>query len=248
MKITLQAGEDSTLSLEGFGFYVVAADGPIIAELREIDGRVDQSGLLLPGQGLQGANRYEAVRVINMHTAAQTIQIYSGARSFVDNRNVGIVEVSGVVSVDPVPNSVYPAFEKFVGGSPGAGNYAHGQLYNPVGSGVDLYVQEVTYSSNADAIVYMQRYDTQLSSDLGSGVAVRDSADISKGNIRREYPASLLGGTAWMRVTRGLANTSKELGLVQPMKLKEGEGLILKNNSVGSSCYFSFKWEERPNV
>lgn len=102
MEITLQPGEDKTLSLVGFGFYVVNASGPLKVELREIDAQVDQSAVLMPGQGLQGVNRFEGVRVKNLHDEAQTVEIYVGPRAFIDNRTVGDIAVSGGVVVTNV--------------------------------------------------------------------------------------------------------------------------------------------------
>lgn len=116
MEITLEAGEKKPVSLVGFGFYLVKADGPVIVELREPDGRVDEVGYLEEGQGLQGDNRFESVRLINVHGADQTIDVYVGPRRFVDNRNktevdaMPAIEFAGaqpVIQAEPNPQKYF---------------------------------------------------------------------------------------------------------------------------------------------
>lgn len=99
MKITLQPGEDRSLSQTGYGVYIIAADGPVLVELREIDGRVDQAATLAQGKGLgwEGGTHFEGIRVINLHDQAQDVTFYVGPRRFIDN--TGSVNVVGDVSM-----------------------------------------------------------------------------------------------------------------------------------------------------
>lgn len=247
-KVTLAAGAEATLSLHGFGFYVVKSDGPVIVELREIDGSQDEAGILEAGQGLQGSSRFEAVRIINMHTTTQTIEFYVGPRTFVDNRNVGVVQVSGTVSVDPVPEAANPAFQSYSGSAGVVGLFVHGQLWNPVGSGVDLFLSRFYVSPDQNIYFYAGRHGTQLIGNVANGSPLRDSGDVCKAYENDHSISSLVIPDFVGMILRSEANTAEWVEFEKPIKIKEGEGYLLSTGKSGAGNYCGFEWEERPNV
>ncbi len=98
MKLSLEVGEEKSVSIEGFGFYYKHGNGPIKVEILEQDGRVDQVSELLSGQGISGRKRFSQFSVTNLHSEPlENIEFYLGERDFVDNRM--LADVDGLISV-----------------------------------------------------------------------------------------------------------------------------------------------------
>lgn len=99
MKITLQVGEKTNLSMEGYSFYVRDSIGPIKVQFKHIGTGFSEVQELQEGQGLKGNERFETVEIENTHSTEQTIDFLIGVMEFVDNRDTGLVTVDGLVDV-----------------------------------------------------------------------------------------------------------------------------------------------------
>lgn len=104
MLITLEAGEDRTLSQVGYGFYFNDGSGPIQVSLKEENGSVIEEQKLMPDQGLtRGPIRFEKVTIKNTHTETQNIVFNVGTFTFEDNRGGADVSVSPNAAANGLP-------------------------------------------------------------------------------------------------------------------------------------------------
>lgn len=104
MIITLEAGEDKTLSQVGYGFYFNSGSGPIKVTLKEEGGSVIEESVLEPDTGLtRGPVRFEKVTITNVHTETQIVDFHVGVFTYEDNRGGADVTVTANNTLSGLP-------------------------------------------------------------------------------------------------------------------------------------------------
>lgn len=109
MKITLGAGNETTTSSVGYNFAYISGEGDIKVVLMNNDSVVIEESVLKVGQDLVGApERFEKVRITNLHDNEQTIEFSTGSMRLVDTNNGSTVTVASASDVDiaTMPNVV----------------------------------------------------------------------------------------------------------------------------------------------
>ncbi len=169
MKITLGAGNETTTSSVGYNFAYISGEGDIKVVLMNNDSVVIEESVLKVGQDLVGApERFEKVRITNLHDNEQTIEFSTGSMRLVDTNNGSTVTVTSASDVDiaTLPDVVVSSTpdnpQKYFGrnsediifeSSNGSGLKTYVQPFENV-SGVIIYlVNAYTPSTGASVVV-----------------------------------------------------------------------------------------------
>jgi len=247
MFLNFEPNERKTIPLGGKGFYVVSSSGPIEVELRRFDNRILEEVELLAGQGVQGV-AFDEYSIVNIHDQAQEVQVYLGSSSFVDNRQVGVVSVEGVVTVNPIQEAQSPMYYGYLG-SPGiSGKYNICGIHNPAESGRDLYIAEfsvdLTKSILFRSLSSWQHIQTigGFGSGIGSQLVDPDSVP-GKGVFfwGSSSDRGFISGTAM----KYFNSTSVEYRPQRYIKIPQGESMVLLADAAGAALLATWVIEER---
>lgn len=137
-------------------------------------------------------------------------------------------------------------FSQAVISAASSGQYAQAQLWNPVGSGVNLYVQQAAalLTSASPGTVWAYLNNTQAASDGGQGYSKNAGAAVSKAHIRFGTQ-----GTAPSTPAIGMFGLPAQ-GLAaypggDPICIPPGYGLTLVYNAVATQMSAMFEWFEQ---
>ncbi|CAN0621108.1 protein of unknown function [Burkholderia multivorans] len=128
----------------------------------------------------------------------------------------------------------------------GASQYAQAQLWNPVGSGVNLYVQQVAglLNSGSGSSAFMYLNTTQVATSGGNGLSKNGAAAAAKGQVRYGTQGAAPGTPAIGIVSlpgQGLANYPA----ADPVCIPPGYGLTLVYNVAATQMSALFEWYEK---
>jgi hypothetical protein len=239
--ISLPPGTAREINVQGSYVYFLegsAGGADATIELRNVSG--SDTVLLKPGQAFNMGGGAENVRwIVSNYKSQGTIigRLLMGSGEFSDNRISGTVDV-----VDGAKNRVLSemAFTGYGYQAGAAGNYAHVQLWNPPGSGKNVYVEQLNFFSG---------------SAFASGVAVR-SAVAALTNLGEVMHSKKMGGAdsgaAQLRIqsnaapigVKNLLNMSGTLPTFkfsEPMLIVPGTGINLYNGNLAADLAVTFE-------
>lgn len=247
--LTLAANESREVAISGEYFELRNAVYPVaLIELMDRSGGVvsrldnpEQSDYVRPG-------RYETVRITNGATA-QTIKHFYGSGDAGSRRTSGQVQVVGTVSTTGLVEVVDGGRSRVLAGvgfsgvaaqTALAGNYSYAQLFNPVASGKNMFIEQIAAQTGGAAgmIIGFQNAVTGALTGLvpqnkkaGGAVGVgKFYAGTSAAAIAGIY--ALLNGNIWT--------------LKEPLLLPPGYSCFLRGNIVNQDVQAAFEFFEEP--
>lgn len=129
----------------------------------------------------------------------------------------------------------------------GAGNCSQCQLYNPAASGVNVVVEQYSFTLGASGVVILARYDTAITVDAGSAInkMIDGTVTDSKARVRTSNNAAAAYGPYnfmgyWVDApTRTLLETPKE-----PIVITPGTGVEFVVLNANIALYANWHWYE----
>lgn len=151
-----------------------------------------------------------------------------------------------IYAVEPIfDHAVKSGRAFFLGASQAAtaNEYSHIQLFNPSGSGVEVYIDSVEVGVSATGAVYKNIYNTALGTQVGNGVNKDAGSSASSAIMYKDTDLSVLGGTTGVFV---ISATGQPVDLVNnhPIRLSEGEGFLIVRGGVNNDLFATFGWRE----
>lgn len=173
---------------------------------------------------------------------------YNGAtwdRLRADNEGAGV----GALRVARFGDAITRAATAFLGyGFQGlsAGNFAAVQLKNPAASGKLVYVDRISGAGGGVAgKMGLYRHDVDLATAIGAA-ANKDLGGAASSALLKKITGAALVGTviAERRVDANGASGGYEFVFNPPLRLGEGEGLVVQLNTVSSDVDAAFEFRE----
>lgn len=232
---TLSAGGALPLLVEGGLFKIYSSTGVVAVT---IDGG-STIGPINAGQGMK--TEFSRLTISDMSGAVNVGRIIVASNDFVDDRITGNVEV-----IDGGKNRSKLS-QSFVGGryvGPVAAQYGHLQLWNPGGTGKNLVLAQINYSTLATAGVWMGFYNAALATDLSVYIANKlVAAAVGVGQFRSTNNAALLFTTGFNYIH--LTSSSPQLlRFSDPMVIPPGQGVVLALALLNTEFAAQFEWYE----
>lgn len=136
--------------------------------------------------------------------------------------------------------------QSFLGGeSPGAGgagNSSWVSLYNPLGSGINVYLDELLVAEAATALIYV-RLVTAAPGGIASAQKSNKWASGAAPLAELRYNTGGPTGTV-CHVMRVPANDSRGLVMNPPWKLPPQSGVLVSSGTLNQALDVSFQWRE----
>ena len=135
-----------------------------------------------------------------------------------------LMSASGVLrnedSIAPL-NTIYSGHGFIVGA---ASAFSHVQIFNPVGSGITMIVDMTISGVVNRRDFHIRRFDTELTTDLGTWVTRSGSGAAGLSHIRTQTNATLLGTLLF--TVHMFAAGQAVMPYIYPFELAEGEGIL----------------------
>lgn len=224
LSFTFAANE--TKRFERAGRYIEVIDAPYAFNLFLSDaagGRVDHALNALSGLFLEG--NYAAVDMTNGANAQTVTLLVTDGRGG-SRRQPGVVQVvdggrartlANVAGVGSVPASAV------------IGNFSHVQLWNPAGSGRNVFVRNVVVATATVNGFYIRTHNAALTTLIGNPVSKLNQNILTSYELRSQSNAALLGQGVLFSATP--ANTPFPYRFEEPMCLAPGIGLMASGGS-----------------
>lgn len=256
MKITLVAGEIKPVTVAGGQFYLLDAFGKMSVKI--VGGGDAREFELSAGMGfkIRGDERFFALDIKNISGVDQTIEFEISDRDVFDNRTVGIVEV---VNADKARTDFDSAFLLTRRCSGLAAVYSNVALRNPVGSGKNVYVNQIVATAEAVQVdCILQRTPTLAADELSAGVTGLLPGSVN--GISKRVAAGAPAGVSLIDVFYSNALSFGNMLAVQrvyiaaysyfnyrftePFKLEPGAGLLLTSFTPNTLIAGNFEFFE----
>jgi len=134
------------------------------------------------------------------------------------------------------------AFYAYARSNAVAVNNSHVQIYNPVGSGIQLLIHTAFIAVATTDDIEVLRFDTELTSDVGAGVNMFLGGAAANGHIRRQTNATILGTT--LGVFQIIADISHSFLTPWSFELTPGQGLQFVPQTQNLAMDVNFTWIE----
>lgn len=129
---------------------------------------------------------------------------------------------------------------------PASGQYSRFQLWNPAGSGVNLYVLQVQPNISADASVYLASSTTQLATFAQKGQNKLMTGAQSKAGIYYDTTATPPAGPyLGLASPSGASQGQAVYPAADPIIVPPGYGLLVTVNLTNVQLYGAFEWYEQ---
>nr|WP_315242855.1 hypothetical protein [uncultured Albidiferax sp.] len=233
---TVPANGSVSIAVEGSFFKIITCTGPV-----SVSGDFGKLGPLLAGQGLKGRN---SVRFMlgDMSGAANVVSILIADDGFIDDR------ISGEVSVIDGEKARSIAGSLFIGlplAPAVAGQSSYCQLWNPLGSGVNLVVNQVKLNCNIASTVlfYWSMAAGNTDQTANQAASKKQGGAIPKAQIR---VGSKAVATSFFAAPNLVANQELLVLPRGPFVVVPGSGLQMDLNVVNTLFSANFEWYEDP--
>lgn len=182
------------------------------------------------------------LRVTHNSPVEKVVTIYVGLDTRIDSSRVaGVVEVvsgemarvkDGVAFIQPNTQVATAAA------------YSACQIFNPGGSGLNLFINSVAImASAAGSAGEMRSHNVALAEAIGAGKSKKiGGADSIALGYRGALPGTL--GVGLLSLGLGQAFESKTVPFTEPVMLPPGYGLIVNLTTVNVSLWATFQWLE----
>lgn len=230
---SLLAGEARQYEVKGRFIKYKAGTGMIRVRMSK-GGYVD----LLPGQGVRDVD-FENFIITDKSGAANSGVVLAGDYAFQDDRITGTVDVVDGGKARTVGNIACMGY----GFCPAlASNYAYIQLFNPAGSGRNVFVGQVSFYSSGTVVsgVAMGAYNVALTALVRNGVRKNLAAGSSLMEVRSKNDTVSLIGTLMGAMDKML----KSQKLLEPIMIPPGFGLVIQNSTLAEDIGATFEYFE----
>jgi len=194
---------------------------------------------LLPGQGVSNRN-FETIEITDRSGAANSGTILAGDFDFRDERITGDVNV-----IDNAKNKVMlgNCFYRLRSAPALAANYSFVQLFNPVGSGVNVSLNRIFFASDQVGTIGMFQSTVEA-----GGVTYPANKRIGGADgllhCNSGYTVSQPGSGSMGTLNASVANVYSEIGINDPIVLVPGQGLLLQSSQLNVGTYVSVDCEQ----
>lgn len=195
---------------------------------------------------------FDHVKIIS--ATAQTVEIGVSQHPISYNRSSGNVTVAGTVAVSvtnlaselEAAQALTEVGGDFIAGvnrSASASKYSYIQLLNPVGSGVNLYVDAIYFGCQSSTSSNLRKYGTALTTLETTGASnAKDGVSTPGAELRTEAKSSNVGTE--IGAMRNSGNEMNTWEFKTPIKLVPGMGLVLSCTAVNEALRANFQWRE----
>lgn len=123
--------------------------------------------------------------------------------------------------------------------APSAGQYANVQLWNPSGSGKNVFIRKIDLTCLAAALCSMGYYNTALSTAQSRDYSKKNAGTAPVQQGRYESAASPVAGTLFK--TMNIAAGTHQFSFVEPIMLAPNQGLLVRAEGPDIRIYASFE-------
>lgn len=223
------------------GNTVKVVDSTCVVYFKTQDGQIDF--YLEKGERASFENvNFLNLVIYHLETTDQKISISVG-----DGAEITSARVAGEVSVIDGSQKRVTQNKSFYAGLGAlgvAGQYSHIQIFNPLGSTVNAYIDTIILDSNVDGAITLRQSTSEiLELSTNGGNKNFSGGNTSQIKIKRENNAIVLGS---QNITGMLlkASTPMSLSLKDVIRLSPGTGLIVVAQDVNTSIKASFQYYE----
>lgn len=131
---------------------------------------------------------------------------------------------------------------------PVAGQYSLTQLWNPAGSGVVVYIDELHVAVTTASGVHLYRNTADLSADADDPGRLKDfggAAASRAAKLRADSLAAIPGTAGQCARYLALALTDLRIRFEDPIILQEGNGLLIASSIQNNNVNVVAEWRER---
>lgn len=232
---TLTSGGMQSLPVVGDFFKVISATGSINV-IADTGASLD----LMPGQGLREFS-FNTLTIADKSGAANTGTILVGFSGMIDDRITGEVSIIDGGRALTLANAAFMKSSQVTGV---AGNYSGAQLWNPVGSGVEVELFIVRVSSGTAATFGAGFGTVEMTGGSVGGRSKLSGGALSKSKIQWEVKAAAFGPQDVFVEDRA-AGVPIIYEMKQPILVREGWGFLVWNATVGGSLSVNFEYTEK---
>lgn len=236
---TLTAGQSQTIDIAGRFFKYKSGTG-VIRVRASAGGYVD----LLPGQGVWNIN-FTSLTITDKSGAANAGVLVAGEFDFRDDRIVGTVDVVDGGKSRTLSGN---AFASAVLGQPVLAKQSTCQLWNPVGSGKNVFISKLFLSTQIQGIINI---GTNNAANAATAGGVPSSKRASGGvPIARQYADAVTGSPAGFQYLGQVILTPNLpfiYQLAEPVMLSPGYGMCTWHNTIDTpQLSTTFEFIEEP--
>lgn len=235
----LAPGASVTIDVAGRFFKYKTGTG--LLRIRETrGGYID----LMPGQGVENI-AFTSLTIQDKSGAQNTGVILAGDFAFRDERISGVVEV---ISGEKTRVMAGNSFGSSVAVAPDPANYSVGQLWNPAGSGKNIFVNRIILSGSAapgvEWIIYSATVALPNLVGTGKFQNKRVGGAVSTAERRSELRAGGLGVVLFELFPP--QNAPTDVGLSEPIMVPPGCGVGAYPFAVNCTNIVNFQFYEDP--
>lgn len=233
----LAANQAWPLKISGSEFRIIDAMWPVTVRYFNGNRIVGQASNVLPGDYLRGME-FDAVEIINGPMIQNvTVVIASGGAG--SDRITGSVEVIDGGKAMTLNNRT---FVQSTSAGPVLGEYSMVQLFNPAGSGKNLFLSAMSISCDQQAAMNLRSYDVQLPTFYGNAKAKKMGGNTSAAEIRTGTNVAALGTLIVGDYVQAYSRVLFDID--EPIMLPPGTGVYMMSSQKNSTIYGTFEFLE----
>lgn len=227
-------------TLPAYGSVELAVSGSMV-KLLDSNGRVKiftDSGASVqcdPGQGIRNF-AFQKLKIVDLSGSANTGFVLVAGSEMIDDRITGEVSVIDGGKGRTAANQAFIG----VGAIAGAGAYPHAQIWNPAGSGKNVFVSQIVLTLNTAAAIGCGLSNVQMATQLQKVKSKRYGGADGVAQFRTEANVAQLGGNQYAFYAYLPANQPVVWKPAEPFMLVPGSGLIACPGTVGVTLYATF--------
>lgn len=202
--------------------------------------------ILKPGQGFRLDSRtFGSLQISNAGGAATIIGMVTIADGgFFDNRVTGSVEVIDGGKARTLGGGAFMASTQCVAG---AGQNPYIELWNQVGSGKNVVLESVSYSSTVNGGIGFKLHNVGISTFAANGISKFAGAAVSLASLRTQASAAAIGGGNLIQTSIN-AGTFQTFAFKEPIVLPPGNGFLIVQSTQATDVSAAFEWYEESNA
>ncbi len=231
---TLAAGQSQALEVSGRFFKYKSGTGVIRVRASK-GGYID----LLPGQGVWNVD-FTSLTITDKSGAANVGVLVAGEFDYRDDRITGTVEV---ISGEKARVIAGNSFSGSMGTSADPSFPAMVQIYNPAGSGKNVFVNRIIIGGSAAGEWIVSSTATQLATLVGVFPNKKMGGAASVSERRREARAAL-GSTIFDFYCT--LNVPFDIAMAEPLMVTPGNGIVVYPATVNVPAVANFQFYEDP--
>jgi hypothetical protein len=244
-----KVGPGETVPVAGYGKFVYyesgTAGGADYSITVKVQGGSGVDYVLKVGQGFRTTDQYTQLVITNNKGAGIITGVLVLAdEGFFDNRVVGTVDISGVVTVSGTVTTIDAgrnrsvANASFIAGVSvlsGAGQTFE-QLWNPPGSGKNIVVSSFELVTNPAASMAVSLSTEALAVNVANGVQSKllGAASAAVSQLRTQQGGTITGRVKLFDITLQ-ALTSKQYKFSDPIVIRPGYGMVVEGSPDGQA-------------